>query len=336
MDMGRTRTNSRLPPRMHLKAGRYYHVTYVGGKRVWTKLGADYGAALGLWANREKESLTKGETFDDLAREFTARAMPKFRKNTQESFTIWLGHLMRTFAGVKLAEIKPAHVYAHIEKREKEGAKVSGKREKTLLSIMFSRAVEWDWVTANPVKQVRVAREKPRTRYVTDAEFAAVYGASRPIIQLIMEVGYITGLRIGDILALKLSNLSDDGIRLYQEKNEVKAHYKMTPALRSVIDRAKAIRRRRGTFYLFPNREGHAYTYSGFRAVFRRTVIESGVADFHFHDIRAKATTDAHNLGRDAQSFSLHKTREQAEAYVKARNFQSVEPLEFLSTMARK
>ncbi len=72
---------------------------------------------------------------------------------------------------------------------------------------------------------------------------------------------------------------------------------------------------------------GKPYTYYGFRANFERTRVKAGVEDVHFHDIRAKAITDASNQGRKAQSFSLHKTEAEAEAYVKLRQVPVVIPL---------
>ena len=72
---------------------------------------------------------------------------------------------------------------------------------------------------------------------------------------------------------------------------------------------------------------GKPYTYYGFRSNFERTRKKAKVEDVRFHDIRAKAVTDATNQGRKAQSFSLHKTEAEAEAYVKLRDVPVVVPL---------
>ncbi len=56
-----------------------------------------------------------------------------------------------------------------------------------------------------------------------------------------------------------------------------------------------------------------------------RTALE----DLHFHDIRAKALTDAkREAGRDyAQALAGHASGEMTEAYVRARDTQIVRPL---------
>jgi integrase len=74
-------------------------------------------------------------------------------------------------------------------------------------------------------------------------------------------------------------------------------------ALQEVVERAKALRRRVGTVYLFATREGQPYTTTGFDSMWRRVVIKSGLDDVRFHDLRAKAGSDATNatelLGHD-------------------------------------
>jgi integrase len=40
------------------------------------------------------------------------------------------------------------------------------------------------------------------------------------------------------------------------------------------------------------NGSGQPYTQSGFQSLWQRTVKKSGVADVHFHDLRARAVTD--------------------------------------------
>jgi integrase len=50
-------------------------------------------------------------------------------------------------------------------------------------------------------------------------------------------------------------------------------------------------------------------------------------ADIIFHDIRAKAATDAGDMGVDAQTLLGHKHRAMTEGYIKARQIDKVTPL---------
>ncbi|MHB8392020.1 MAG: tyrosine-type recombinase/integrase, partial [Acidobacteriaceae bacterium] len=76
-------------------------------------------------------------------------------------------------------------------------------------------------------------------------------------------------------------------------------------------------------------RDGRPYSVSGWNSAWRRLVKRSGIEDLHFHDVRAKALTDAQReAGRDyAQALAGHKSGDMTEAYVRARTTQKVRPL---------
>jgi hypothetical protein len=54
----------------------------------------------------------------------------------------------------------------------------------------------------------------------------------------------------------------------------------------------------------------------------------SHVADLHFHDIRAKALTDAERQGCNAQQLASHESRAMTDGYIKHRQVEIVDPLE--------
>jgi integrase len=81
--------------------------------------------------------------------------------------------------------------------------------------------------------------------------------------------------------------------------------------------------------YLFATRDGTPHSVSGFNSSWRRLKEKCGLGDIHFHDIRAKALTDAkRRRGSDyAQTLGNHASVETTEGYVKAREVNTVEPL---------
>jgi integrase len=98
-------------------------------------------------------------------------------------------------------------------------------------------------------------------------------------------------------------------------------------ALKEVLSRAKAIKRPVHSLYLFCNRKGTQYTYDGFQSIFYRHKKKMGLGDIHFHDLRAKATTDADSQGLNAQKLARHKSRTMTEYYIKQRQYERIEPL---------
>jgi integrase len=127
-------------------------------------------------------------------------------------------------------------------------------REKSCLSAVFTAAVEWRIVKENPCRQVPKIEEPPRDRYVTDAEFTAVYRLASPTLQCAMDRATLTGQREGDLLGLSRSQLTDEGIvfRTGKSKRRHPRHGKMvetaktvivewSPELRAVIERLKKL-----------------------------------------------------------------------------------------------
>ena len=70
-------------------------------------------------------------------------------------------------------------------------------------------------------------------------------------------------------------------------------------------------------------------TTTGFNSAWRRLREAAGLTDVNFHDIRAKAITDAHQRkGLDyAQALAGHENRDQTEAYIKKKNTEGVDPI---------
>lgn len=133
-----------------------------------------------------------------------------------------------------------------------------------------------------------------------------------------MDFAYITALRKGDILNLRLDKITDERIWITQSKTGVRQLYEWTDGLSEVVIRAKALKRPIRGLYLFCTRQGHPYSDTSFKTMWNRVQIkwaEQGGERFTFHDIRAKSLTDAKRMGLDAQSLAGHATAAMTEYY---------------------
>jgi len=189
--------------------------------------------------------------------------------------------------------------------------------------------MRWGWCDQNPCKGVRKHSEKPRDRYLEDQELERLREAGNEQFGCIIDLAYLTAMRKGDILRLKLSDVREDGLYVDQGKTGKRQVFEMTADLRVLLARIRGLRRRVGSLSLFCNRSGQPYTEGGFNSNWKRLVTRSGVEDVHFHDIRAKALTDAKRAGGldYAQSLAGHQSRDTTEDYVKARDVERVRPL---------
>jgi integrase len=191
----------------------------------------------------------------------------------------------------------------------------------------------------NPVTAIKTISIPSRSRYITDSELrrikvAAMYGGegqrertlnrSGPMICALIDMAYLTGQRIGDLLELEWSAVGKDGIHFKPAKVKgstgAAVLIEWTPRLRAVIERIKAIGRRHMRI-VFTTQDAQPYTYSGAITAWKRAVARAGIEDCHFHDIRAKALTDKDRAeGMDAaRTMGGHSTQDQTAGYVRHR-----------------
>lgn len=201
------------------------------------------------------------------------------------------------FGHMNPKNIKPKHIYQYIDARG-QTSKIRANREKSLLSNVFTYLIRWGIVEVNPCRSVQAFSEKPRTRYVADWEYEAVFNLAPPIIQAAMEIAVITSMRQGDILNIKLSDLTDAGIMLIQGKTGKKQIFEWTDGLQRAVALAKSHSRKASSaVWLISNEQGQQYTSSGFKSNWQRLMekaIKTGVVQerFTFHDLRSKVGSD--------------------------------------------
>jgi integrase len=306
---------------MYLKCGSFYFVTR---DNRWLNLGKDQAIALRKWADLAGMPAPGG--MSALMDRYLLEVVPGKAARTQEDNKTEMVNLRGVFGDMEPRDIRPMHVAKYLDARGKK-APTRANREKALLSHVFTMGMRWGVVDANPCRGVHRNTEAKRDRYITDAEFAAVWKASNLTIRCLMDLAYLTAQRIGDLIALRRRDITADGISFTQSKTGKRLMVAMTPDLRGVVDRIGRIHPSVTGLSLFSTRAGSPYTYDGVSSMFKRAVVKAQVPDFHFHDIRAKALTDAKRAGLDAQALAGHATEAMTAHYVKRREIETVEPL---------
>ena len=99
---------------------------------------------------------------------------------------------------------------------------MSANRDITLLQTVFAYAMRWGWCTQNPCRGVRRHTEKRRERYITAAEFVVIKAAADEQWRCILDLAYLTAMRRGDILNLRLSDITDHALVIRQGKTGVR------------------------------------------------------------------------------------------------------------------
>lgn len=298
--MGRRRSvNKHLPANMQLKHGAYYFVK--AGK--WTRLADSYGPALVEYAkyvgSRPEVLKVKDALWGAIEHARTRKHKAPASPATLVSYRHSAARLERDFGHMALEDLEPEHVVRYVV----NGGTVQHNRDKALLSIAYTYArVLGGYRGPDPTKglQVRV-EEKPRDRYVTDAELDKIISVASPKLACIARFIELTGMRQGDALRVKVADLDDDGFTYYNSKSKRWQGLEWSPELRTCVADAKRLWRGFGRVWLFESKPKgkHAsrglgpYTPSGLRALWRVARTKAGLQDVRLHDLRAKSASDA-------------------------------------------
>jgi len=324
--MGRRRTTHKdLPRGLHLKGDRYYHVTSTT-PRKWTPLGTDRARALVEWARIEgAEPDPKVRTFDVIATRYEREIIPGKAVRTQSDNLKELNNLRAVFSAMLIEAIKPHHVRGYLDKRGQH-AKARANREKALLSHVFNKAREWGYTDApNPCQGVKGFKEPGRDRYVSDAEFQAVWLKADQTLRDAMDLALLTGQRPADVLKIRCTDLHDGALWITQNKTGTKRAIELSGELAALIERIQARSRERLSAFLIQDDNGRPLGTFGLRSRFDKARRLAGV-NFQFRDIRAKTASDTGDLAHSQQLLG-HKKRDMTEHYVRERIGTRVKPL---------
>jgi integrase len=291
--VGRPRKHNRhLPARVYLSHGQYF---FVDCQNVWHPLGRNLGDMYRNYAEYVDEK--KIRTMHDLFEKYRLQEVPKKSEKWQVEQARYLKRLDAVFGKMKPETVRPRHVYAYRHKREQSGHLTTANRELETLKHVFTMAIEWGVLDSSPARDVRKLPRQKRNRYVTDAEFQAVYDVASPMMQAAMDFAVLTALRRGDLLSLTRKNLVDDGILVQTSKTDKGLLIEWSGELREVVDRCKRLRPHIRQ-HLIANGRGKQYTGTGFGSIWQRAVdraMKAGTLKerFSFHDLRAKSASEA-------------------------------------------
>lgn len=285
--MGRKRTRqTHLPRHLMMRKGRYYHVARRDGKQRWLPLGEDYGEALRQWAILEGETRRPALTVADAIAHYLDDRQGKLSPKTLRDYALQAVTVGKVFGTMRLGDVTQAHVYTYLRKR----GNVAGNRERDLLRAVYNHAANIGYTGTNPAQGMRARNtESPRRRYVTDDELARLVLAARGRFAYLIQFLYLTGMRVGDAIALPLTAASDDGIRWSEGKTGRPRFVEWSDALRLTWKAAAGARI--GAQPAFLGQRG-PYTLDGAESTWARVRERAGVVDVRLHDLRRKAGSD--------------------------------------------
>ena len=311
--------NRHLPACMYLKHGCYYYVK----ANKWHRLDTDFQAALLAYAK-----ITIGGTSDGMP-QLIDRVMIEMRKtlkkNTMDQYAQAAQRCKEVFAEFEPNQVMPKHIAAY--KVSMSETPSMANRIISFLRMVFRYALEWQMVDSNPCLGIRRYPERSRERYITDDEFSAILSHCKPHTRNIFLMSYLSGQRIGDVLAIKLSDVTEKGIFFTQEKTGARLIVAPTDDVLQLVQNIMDNRPASEYDRLFAStRAGRPIAYTTAKEAFAAARKLAGVEDVTIHDIRAKSLTDAKRQGLDAQKLSGHTDPRMTARYIRAREIDVAQP----------
>lgn len=326
------KTNKHLPKYVTIIHGSYW---YRAPKRKPERLAAVgdeaemYRKLSGLMLPEDPGKLT---TIRACLDRYEREVVPTLAPRTQKDYHRHLNILRATFGDKHPDELHPRDIGRFLDVPK---GKIQRNRVVAVLSGVYSKMVgRWYVAEKNPCLKVERNESHKRTRYITDAEYLAVYKLMPMRVQITMDLAVITGQRQGDLLSLKWDQVHEKGVDFQQGKTGKKITIPfIVPTeeepnpydpLKETLNRARTMLPMVPNIYVIrtmPRKKfvegqkpkgGQRYTSEGFRAIWQRGMAKAlrlGLIKerFTFHDIRAKCVSDSSSL-EDAMTRAGHQS----------------------------
>lgn len=180
---------------------------------------------------------------------------------------------------------------------------VAANRHIAVLKSAWSWCEERHDIPENPCKSVKLNREEPRQRYVSDDDYETVLRMAPPPIQQMMELAYLLRGRLSEVLAIRAEHIHDDYLEFHRLKGSEGELCELSDRLRAALSDV------RGGEYVC-----HQYSESGFRSAWRRLqggMRKAGIEPFPFHDLKARGVSD------HVDNFAGHRSPNMKKVYVR-------------------
>lgn len=300
------------PPNVQVKSGRYYHVIRIAGKKKWTALSLVSEGLRELYRRLAQLGDSAPGNLLAIFVKYAEKPMLKLAEPTQKQYSYFMfgtenseGILGRVFGHFMPDDLEPTKIAQFLQMCEDSGGPSTGNRAKACLSSVFEFSMRNGWAKRNPCRGVRRNKETAsKVRIKSSADLSAKVDAAPSHFAPVMLFAYLTGIREIDIIKMRVSAITPDGVRYIESKTKKPAWHPWTDTFRELVRDILEARQERMTRqyknkyrkarvlpqhdYLFTNRFGKPLTMWGITSNMRRLEIEG----WSFRSIRPKAQND--------------------------------------------
>lgn len=321
------------PTGVQIKNGRFYRVQYVGmvnGKRryKWHPLTRISDGLPALYKTLAEMSQPVRATMPARLDQWLAHVLPSLGALEQKEMSRKVQVVGKAFVEFEIEHVEARHVLQFLNHWTAQGKLRMAKSYRAMLHAFFKWAIVQGARSDNPVEPVSTRPPKPRSRYMTDAEFVEIRSHLSPIMQAFVDLLYLTGQRAKDIRGLRWSQVDAEVIHFQPSKTihstAVKVDIPITEQIAEVLERAKGLMlgAARLTPYVIHQANGAPYSQHGMNSAWDKARAKTSIKDCTLRDIRAKHATDAEKAGHSVEEISqglAHADASMTRTYLKTR-----------------
>lgn len=327
-----------------------------GKYKKWIHLAYDYEGEEAMYAARARlpiERTGNAGSMPHVCEEYRKNRLGRYGKDTQAQYGHYLDVIAAAFKDLQAAHVTTKqcadflrHEFGSVGKHN-TAQKVAALMRKLFKYVISSLGLRHD----NPIdqldlsdygtgrrtfipthEQVRLIREHALVSKPRSDTGRQLPNLSGPMLVCIIDMTYLCWARAVDVRTLRESQITDGKIRLRPSKTSESSgkavDIVITPDIQRVIDRAREIKKTYGVSgrglespYLFPARNGNAYSKGGLFSLWKRACLRAGIPDdVQFRDLRALGATDAARAGETKDEIRkrlVHTSSKTSEIYIK-------------------
>lgn len=158
-------------------------------------------------APKPQASVTLGEFWTE---HFKPNLVDKMKPNTRDMYQLlWKNHIAPVFEQERMRDISGFEIDRLLSSKYKQGyASQTVLHLRSVLSKMFKTAIKWRWLVENPAREIEAppTRVKRLQRALSVEEVSLLFEHLANPARLIVMIGVTMGLRIGEMLGLRVED----------------------------------------------------------------------------------------------------------------------------------
>jgi len=206
--------------------------------------------------------------------------------------------LMSHFKHLKISQITPLHIENYKKKRlEEERMPGTINRELASLKHMYNLAKKWKLIRENPVSGVKLLKEEKYKMEILDkVEVELLIGAATEHLKPILIVALNTGMRRGEVLGLRWSDIDFVNYNMHLKKTK-SGKDRIVPMNSLVANTLK--KQDMGSEFVFPHPQRKDKALKDVSYSLKTACDKCGIEKLRFHDLRHTAATFMVQAGVD-------------------------------------